>query len=195
MSIPDALPALSPLARARSLVGTGRYLVGAGGRDARARTPDSRVRGRRGCDDAGFLAWCFGYDRYQPGFTHGWDWINADSMIIEAETARAWFRQLPEPELGAIAAYCSIALERDSQRDRVGHAGLVAALPATWTTDDLTWSAMRIIHCAPSIQRRHGYAIGETHAVAWAHRASYRGATHPYWRTRFLRYVHREIVP
>jgi hypothetical protein len=178
--------------RARSLVGTGRYLVGAGGRDPHASSPESTVRGRRGCDGAGFLAWCFGYDRYHRGFTYGWDWINADSMIVESETLASWFRQLPEPEVGAVVAYSSIDLERDGRRDRVGRAGLVVALPASWSTDDHAWAAMRIIHCAPSIQRRRGYAIDETHAVAWAHRASYRGASHPCWRTRFLRYVHVE---
>ena len=183
-------PARDAVLRARSLVGTGRYLVGAGGRDPHGSTPDSIVRGRRGCDYAGFLAWCFGYDRYQRGFTYGWDWINADSMIAEAETLSAWFRQLPEPEVGAVVAYSSIALERDGRSDRAGHAGLVVALPPRWRTDDRDWAAMRIIHCAPSIQRRHGHAIDETHAVAWARRASWRGTSHPCWRTRFLRYVH-----
>jgi hypothetical protein len=183
-------PARTALARARSLVGTGRYLVGAGGRDPDAGTPDSVVRGRRGCDYAGFLAWCFGYDRYQRGFVFGWDWINADSMIVEAETCKAWFRPLPEPEIGAIVAYSSIDLECDGHRDRVGHAGLVVALPARWSSDDHAWAALRIIHCSRSIQRRRGHAIDETHAVAWAHRASCRGALHPCWRTRFLRYVH-----
>lgn len=190
MQMPMALPARTALTRARSVVGTGRYLVGAGGRDPRASTPDSAVCGRCGCDDAGFLAWCFGYDRYQRGFAYGWDWINADSMILEAETLGAWFRPLPEPEVGAVVSYSSIDLERDGHRDRVGHTGLVVALPERWSTDDHVWAAMRIIHCASSIQRRRGHAIDETHGVAWAHRASYRGASHPYWRTRFLRYVH-----
>jgi hypothetical protein len=192
MQMPEAPPARNAVIRARSLVGTSRYLVGAGGRDPHASAPDSIVRGRRGCDYAGFLAWCFGYDRHQRGFTSGWDWINADSMIVEAETLAAWFRQLPEPELGAVVAYSSIDLERDGHRERKGHAGLVVALPAKWSTDDGAWAAMRVIHCAPSIQRRRGHAIDETHAVAWAHRAACRGASHPYWRTRFLRYVHVE---
>jgi hypothetical protein len=192
MQMSGALPAQAAVLRARSVVGTGRYLVGAGGRDPRARLPASTVRGRRGCDDAGFLAWCLGYDRYQPGFALGWDWISADSMIVEAETRGAWFRLLPEPEIGAVVAYCSIELERNGHRDRVGHAGLVVALPASWTTDDRGWAALRIIHCARSIQRRRGYAIDETRAIGWAHRGSYRGASHPYWRARFLRYVQAE---
>jgi hypothetical protein len=187
-------PARDAVNRARSLIGSGRYLVGAGGRDPRASTPDSMIGGRRGCDYAGFLAWCFGYDRYHRRFTCGWDWINADSMIAEAETLAVWFRQLPEPEIGAVVAYSSIDLERDGHRDRKGHAGLVVAVPATWSADDRAWAALRIIHCAPSIQRRRRHAIDETHAVAWAHRASCRGASHPYWRTRFLRYVHGEAT-
>lgn len=175
--------------RARSLVGHGRYVVGAGGRDAVARTPDSVVRGRRGCDGAGFLAWCLGYDRHQRGFTPCSDWVNADSMICEAELFGGWFRPLVAPELGAVIAYCSIDLERDGRRDRAGHVALVVALPDRWTADDAAWAAMRIVHCSPSIQRRRGHAIDETHAAAWASRASFRGTSHPRWRTRFLRYL------
>lgn len=175
--------------RARSLVGQGRYVVGAGGHDAAARTPDSVVRGRRGCDYAGFLAWCLGYSRYQRGFTPNSDWVNADSMICEAETLGAWFRQLAAPEIGAVIAYCSVDLERDGRHDRRSHAALVVELPDLWSTGEESWAAMRIIHCSPSLQRRCGYAIAETHAAAWAHRASFRGASHPRWRTRFLRYL------
>lgn len=50
--------------RARSLVGQGRYIVRAGGRDATARTPDSVVRGRRGCDYAAHPRWPTRFLRY-----------------------------------------------------------------------------------------------------------------------------------
>lgn len=178
-----------PILRARSWLGRGRYLIGAGGYAPDEPSPESIVRGRRGCDYAGFLAWCLGYSRHQRGFTSSSDWINADSMIEEAETRASWFRPLAEPEPGAILTYCSISLERDGQRDRVGHAALIVERPFRWTSNDAAWAAMRIIQCAPSIQRRHRYAIAETHASAWAHRASFRGATHPHWRARFLRYL------
>ncbi len=190
---PSELPSSNKaVIRAHSLVGQGRYTVGAGGRDASALTPDSVVRGRRGCDYAGFLAWCLGYDRHQRGFTPVSDWVNADSMICEAEIFGTWFRPLVTPEIGAVIAYCSIELERDGRRDRVGHAALVVEVPDRWTTSEAAWAAMRIIHCSPSIQRRRGHAIDETHAAAWAHRASFRGASHPRWRTRFLRYLRAE---
>jgi hypothetical protein len=170
-------------------VGQGRYVAGAGGRNAAARSPDSVVRGLSGCDDAGFLAWCLGYDRHQRGFTSGSDWVNADSMICEAETTAAWFQPLFVPEIGAVIAYCSIDLECDGRYDRAGHAALIVELPDRWTSCDAAWAAMRIIHCSPSVQRRRGHAIAETHAAAWAHRAGFRGAVHPRWRTRFLRYL------
>jgi hypothetical protein len=151
------------------------------------------VRGRYGCDYAGFLAWCFGYDRHQPGFTAGSDWINADSMICESETRGAWFRPLVAPEIGAVIAYCSIEVERDGRRARAGHAGLVVEFPDAWNNyDEAAWTALRIVHCSPRLQRRYGHAIGETHAAAWAHRASFQGSSHPRWRTRFLRYVRPE---
>lgn len=192
MRASQLLPAETAVIRARSVVGQGRYIVGAGGRSTSARTPDSVVDGRFGCDYAGFLAWCLGYDRHQRGFTAGSDWVNADSMICEAETSGGWFQPLLGPELGAVVAYCSIDLERDGRRDRTGHAALVVGVPACWNTSEAAWTAMRIIQCSPSIQRRRGYAIDETHAAAWAHRASFRGATHPRWRTRFLRYLRAE---
>jgi hypothetical protein len=185
-------PLRKALLRARSLVGQGRYIIGAGGRDAAASCPDGTVRGRRGCDYAGFLAWCMGYDRYQRDFTRGSDWVNADSMICEAETAGTWFQPLAAPELGAIVAYPSIALDHDGHRDRVGHAALVVELPEPWSSTDAAWTSLRIIHCSPAIQRRLGHAIDETHAAAWAHRASFRGASHPRWRARFLRYLRAE---
>jgi hypothetical protein len=192
MELSGTKPSRSPVLRARSIVGTGRYLVGAGGRVPGAARPDSTVRGRRGCDAAGFLAWCFGYDRYQRGFARGWDWVNADSMIAESETFTAWFEEVVEPEVGAVVVYPSVALARDGRYDRVGHAGLVVERPTYWGADAEAWAAMRVIHCAASIQRRHGHAIGETHAVAWADRASCRGASHPRWRTRFLRYIRQD---
>ena len=115
-------------------------------------------------------------------------------MICEAETTCAWFQPLVAPELGAIVAYCSIALEHDGRRERAGHAALVVSVPERWSASEAAWTAMRIIHCSPSIQRRRGYAIDETHAVAWAHRASFRGVAHPRWRTRFLRYLRAEAT-
>lgn len=182
-----------PILRARAQLGRGRYLVGAGGHDPTAPSPDSVVRGRRGCDYAGFLAWCLGYSRRQRGFTSSSDWINADTMIEEAETRALWFLPIAEPEPGAILAYCSISLDRDGQRDRLGHAALITSRPTRWTLADSSWSALRIIHCSPSIQRRHRHAIAETHAASWAHRASFRGISHPHWRARFLRYLQRAI--
>lgn len=180
---------VDPISRARAFIGRGRYRVGAGGHDPRDLSPESLVGGRLGCDYAGFLAWCLGYSRHQRGFTSSADWVNADSMIEESETRGLWFLPLGGPELGAVVAYCSISLERDGQRDRVGHAALVVEHPPRWTSSESDWSAMHIIQCAPSIQRRTRYAIAETHAASWGRRASFRGACHPHWRARFLRYL------
>ncbi len=183
------LPFRDPVSRARAWIGQGRYLLGAGGFDPAAPSPESLRLGRRGCDYAGFLAWCLGYARQQPGFTSAADWINADSMIEEAETRGSWFASIAEPEPGAIVAYCSVALERDGRRERSAHAALITAPPPRWTADAAAWTALRIVHCSPAIQRRHGFAIDETHAATWAHRATFRGISHPRWRTRFLRFL------
>jgi hypothetical protein len=108
-------------------------------------------------------------------------------MIAEAETAGRWFQPLAAPELGAVIVYPSVELERDGARARASHLGIISAVPASWL--DREWTALRVIHCSASLQRRLGHAIDETHAVAWARRATFRGATHPRWRTRFLRYT------
>lgn len=184
------MPALA-VARARSLVGRGRYVFGAGGRDPCASGPESMLGARCGCDGPGFIAWCLGYDRYQPGFAGGWDWVGPDSMIVDAESTRAWFDTVAAPEAGALIAYPSIDLERDGRTDRPGHVGLIVDVPAAWSRLETVWSALRVIHCAQSLQRRVGHAIDETHGVAWSQRASFRGHSHPRWRTRFLRYVRR----
>lgn len=187
----SALPHHSrdPIRRARTCVGKSRYLLGAGGIDPAAPSPETSLRERRGCDAAGFLAWCLGYSRQQLGFTNTADWVNADSMIEEAETRGTWFAALSEPEPGAVLAYCSISLDRDGHRDRHAHAALIVSRPPRWTGDAAAWNALRIVHCSPSIQRRRGFAIDETHAAAWALRATFRGVCHPRWRTRFLRYL------
>lgn len=186
---PLLFPARDPISRARAWRGRSRYLLGAGGFDPSSASPESARIGRRGCDYAGFLAWCLGYSRSQRGFTSSADWVNADSMIEEAETRGDWFSVLPAPEPGAIVAYCSIAIARDGRLERCAHAALVTVPPLRWTGDAAAWTALRIVHCSPSIQRRHGFAIDETHAAAWAQRATFRGISHPRWRTRFLRYL------
>lgn len=180
------------VARARRYVGRGHFLRGAGGRSPAAEGPEGPVgpvNGRVGCDGPGFVAWCLGYDRYQPGFAGGWDWVGPDSMILEAESSGRWFRPLGGPEVGALIVYPSIELARDGRTDRPGHVGLIAATPPAWTREEARWAALRVIHCAASLQRRYGHAIDETHAVAWSGRASFQGRSHPRWRTRFLRYV------
>lgn len=179
--------------RARAFVGRGHFLQGAGGRDPGARGPEGVCGSRVGCDGPGFVAWCLGYDRYQPGFAGGRDWVEPDAMILEAESTARWFQPLATPEVGALIVYPSIELVRAGRIDRRGHVGLVAAAPANWPRDDARWTALRVIHCAASLQRRHGHAIGETHAVAWSSRATFQGHSHPRWRTRFLRYVHDRL--
>jgi hypothetical protein len=160
------------LTRARAFVGRGRFLQGAGGRDPGAPGPEGACGSRVGCDGPGFVAWC-----------------------LEAESTGRWFQPLAIPEVGALIVYPSIELVRAGRIDRRGHVGLIAVAPPSWPRHDARWTALRVIHCAASLQRRHGYAIGETHAVAWSSRATFQGQSHPRWRTRFLRYVRDRLHP
>lgn len=175
--------------RARAWIGRGRFVRGAGGREPGAAGPEGARGARVGCDGPGFVAWCLGYDCYQPGFHCGWDWIGPDAMILEAEAAGRWFQPTAAPEVGGLIAYPSIALGRDGRVDRRGHVGLIVAVPPVWDGDAGRWGALRIVHCAASLQRRHRHAIAETSAHAWAQRATFQGQSNARWRTRFLRYV------
>src|SRR5678816_181281 len=114
------------LTRARAFIGRGHFLQGAGGRDPGAPGPEGACGSRVGCDGPGFVAWCLGYDRYQPAFAGGWDWVEPDAMILEAESTGRWFQPLAIPELGALIVYPSIELVRAGRIDRRGHVGLVA---------------------------------------------------------------------
>lgn len=126
------------------------------------------------CDCAGFVAWCLGYDRYQPdsGFHNegrGYKYINTDSAIWASEAeVPTWFKRLEYPEVGCLVVYGS--KWRSGKRVRVGHVGLVTAVPAEWDPENPQFDLLKVIHCSSGNQRRFGASIQETDGSIWAKR-------------------------
>jgi hypothetical protein len=152
------------------------YVLGAGGRNPDAPNPFTTRDGMLGCDCVGFTSWCLGHDRFQPGrFAHYDGWINTDSMIADARGRRTWYAPIARPEPGDVVVFPSIT--RDGKRIRLGHVGLVVAVPDEFPEafafhwPDVTrrgWLArVRVIDCAGSaLRRKAGRAVAETSAAA-----------------------------
>lgn len=172
-----------------------------GGRDPDADDPATHWKSKylrtpmATCDCAGFVAWCCGYARKQPGFVKGWDWINCDSMIAEARLVGAWFRVLSQPVAGCIVVYQSIDADNDGDRDRIGHTGIVTGmvdqfgkpmLELDWTTP--RWDRLQVAHCSPSNEKRFGWAIAETSGTSFAGKGAYKKEARDEWSSVFLQY-------
>jgi len=142
-------------------------------------------------DCAALACWSIGMDRYQPDrFSTFGGWLNTDSMLIDARTSKELFEIADKPTPGDLIVYPSIDYDRDGDRERVGHVGIVVDA-AAWVPG--TFGGLRVVHCSAGNDRRLGRAIAETDAAPWAGAATYRGETRPAWGAMFLRY--RRFVP
>jgi len=193
------------LARAHSLLGKVNYVLGAGGRNPEAldpqtnrtfKRPDGSTFERYGCDCAGFVLWSWGLDRLQPDFNFYGGWINTDSMIHDGTSSREFFQEIWYPDVGSIIVFPSVNLDNDSNRERIGHVGLVVEAPNTWDPANPDYSQLQVIHCAGSNWKLAGGdkatrnpAVLETSGKIWNGKDSYKGHTNPKWRTRLLHYV------
>lgn len=109
--------------RARSMVGHGKYRLGAGDKRPDADTPFD-ADGASDC--SGFVLWCHGIPR-QDAVTKRW--LNTDAMEALAKAQSiAWTQAL----LGDVVVYGAGAA--------IGHCGLVSAVDASGPT--------RVIHCS-----------------------------------------------
>lgn len=167
------------LTRARTFLGLpSTYVLGAGGRDPMTPTPFTWRDGRRGADCIGFALWCRGIDRYQPGkFSYYDGWMNTDSILEDArhKVGGGHWRLLDRPTPGCLVIYPS--LYRKGKITRMGHVGVVTAVPAEWRPRSLCtakeWLAqmklVEVIDCAGAIWRKlRGRAIARRDASIWA---------------------------
>lgn len=128
--------------RALSVVGTGRYHLGRGGRRPGNSTPLDAA-GESDC--SGLVSWALGLDRYQPGRIGG-DWISTASMVRDAMGPRQMFAPvaLADAVPGDVVTYKATI--------GVGHCGVIVAVNGP------TWRELDIVDCAarkpPAIAHR-----------------------------------------
>lgn len=153
-----------------------RYILGTGGRSPSTSTPFTTKNSQTGSDCVGFTCWCLGHDRFQPtSFPHYGGWINTDSLLMDARGNRTWYDVVARPEPGDVVVFPSV--HKDGKRVRIGHIGLVVAVPDdfpddfSFTRDDRrVWlERVGVIDCAGSVARRaRGRAVaGTTAAASW----------------------------
>lgn len=118
----------------------------------------------RTADCMGAMAWCGGFDRYQPErFKHIYGgWINTDSMIRDATGTQRCFRRIARPELGCFVIYKSGAAGH-----KVGHIGGVIEVPPEW--DPSRISCWRRLVVADQAQRSPRPGNGTRDGVLWYH--------------------------
>lgn len=159
------------LLRALSAVGQGtKYVLGAGGRrpgdslPGRIHRPDAGNPYPFECDCTGFLAWCYGVDRYVenwlPTYEAG-DWFESTALFRDARSPFGFVTEVPW--IGAQAGDFLVYPD-DREKERQGHVGVVATLgpsgPAT------------AIHCSTSNFASTSDAIRETPVALFARRGA-----------------------
>lgn len=126
-----------------------------GGKDPTAIDPFDRwskpgsATVNRTADCIGGMAWCGGFDRYQPvRFAHLYDgWINTDSMIEDAKTVAKCFRFLDHPEPG-----CFVVFSSGSVGHAIGHIGGVTSVTGEWHPANIdSWRGLGVVDMAARV--------------------------------------------
>lgn len=151
------------VARARSMLGRGRYVLGAGGLLPSADDPQGAHWQTKayGVDCSGFLLWCWGLSRAQRHdgkVTH----INTSWIVRDARGQSVAFERIDAPMPGAGVVF-GWYTDR-AGRKRIGHCGLVTGVEGGSRS---IFERMRVIHASAGNQRRFGYAIAETSGDAF----------------------------
>jgi hypothetical protein len=98
-------------------------------------------------DCVGFLAWCMGFDRYQPP-----TWWNQNFILRDARGPRKFWKLVESPAVGDVALVPDLPATATT-RKRVGHVGLVTGKANT------DWL---VTHCSPSNHKRVEQGIATT---------------------------------
>lgn len=203
-AIPD------PVARARSKVDQGAYVLGGGdyrpvdGRDE----PWTLRDGILGSDCVGFaLSWCHRIPRERPGYNRGGSvtgWLNTDSLVedaygvvdqISGRVKRAPLRELVEPAEypwpGTLLVYAAVRNEQ-ARRVVVGHIALVesCSVPVEeWgTRGRVDWRAVTVIQCRGPNGKRPG-VIRSSGATWQRHDELWGLGARPWRASRLLRVI------
>lgn len=117
------------------------------------------------CDCSGFVAWVFGYARYQPTFA--WlralngGWMNTDGIVEDSRQPTGLWSRSEDPGLGQVLVYPSRSYARSRHLDEEGNPG-----PAIGHVGVIVKGApgMRVVHCSAGNMKRFDRAIAETSA-------------------------------
>lgn len=145
-----------------------------GGKDPTAIDPFDRwsMPGKtfvnRTADCIGAMAWCGGFDRYQPvRFAHLYDgWINTDSMLMDAIGPKKCFEVIIQPEPG-----CFVVFASGSCGHAIGHIGGVIEAPdgTGWCGTDADWGRLVTVDNASRGQHRSNIKTPDVHMWQRAH--------------------------
>ena len=149
--------------RARSMVGHGRYCLGAGGRDVAGRTPfgpcakpDVHTHEHAGavfCDCSGFCAWVVGVPRKHDGVWFYTDQLEADARgQVKGDLGDGvpWAQAQP----GDLVVY--------GAGPKIGHVGIVSEVDATGPAKVIHCQASTtpaVVETSPTVFRRRGAVI------------------------------------
>ncbi len=114
----------------------------------------------RTSDCIGGMAWCGGFDRYQPKrFDHIYGgWINTDSMTQDAGGPAQCFKRLERPEPG-----CFVVFKSGAGGHKVGHIGGVVSVPAEYAPETREWwMELGVVDVAARIGRANARGNGLT---------------------------------
>ena len=142
---------LRALGRARSMVGRGRYHLGAGGKDPNAQDPfDSDGA----CDCSGFQAWCFGLPR--KGDTGVWFYTDALEADARGQVKGDLGDGVPweQAKPGDLVVY--------GNGPKVGHVGMVSAANDHGPTAVIhcrSGGAPAVVETGPSLFKAKGAVI------------------------------------
>jgi hypothetical protein len=198
---PDVpLTRMQAVKRALADVGHGIYGFGEGGRNpAGDRETWSELLGKYAADCSGSLLYWLGLDRHQPKsrFPLYGGWISTDSMIDDAELRGGGhlFARVATPRPGDVLVWPGVDLDRDGDRDRIGHCSIIVSVPAEWDEFDVTpqYDQLRVVQCRGP--NGNTPAVVETSGAPWMGRETIVKKGKPYgtdrdWRTRILRPLH-----
>lgn len=155
MNLPVPTNADEAVRRARSVLKSGHYDLGAGGRVPQWKSPWDVNDPLKRIDCSGFVAWCLGIDRYQPLTNNGMvgDWIETTAIFEDATHRGKMFSA--QPRNGAMPGDLYVYGDHATMRNKFeGHVGLISEVDTGLIT--------KVIHASHGNQVKFGSAINET---------------------------------
>lgn len=143
--------------RARSVVNTGKYVLGKGGMKPDSASP-LNTAGESDC--SGFAAWAVGLSRHQPNNVFykalNGGWLETTAMTADGLRPGGLFEKVTVPEAGDLICYGDRKVKTAEGKLKTvqGHVGVISEV--------VNGKVTRVIHCSSGNYRRMKKAIQET---------------------------------